>query len=155
MAILVDYGYVDSVLLKAAIIHDVLEDVPKFNHNTIMTVDYEGYGVYDLVKEVSRSPDETKAEFLTRIRESGSHNAKVLKVADRISNMITLGFVNNPAFVNRYTDETERYIFPIAEEVNKDMLKELRYLVESRRKFIADFRNVRPDMVKVDSVDFI
>ena len=28
MAILVDYSYIDSILLKAAIVHDVLEDIP-------------------------------------------------------------------------------------------------------------------------------
>ena len=41
MAILLDYGYIDSVLLKASVIHDVIEDVPDFNHNEILQVDSE------------------------------------------------------------------------------------------------------------------
>ena len=155
MTILIDYGYIEPVLLKAAIIHDVLEDVPDYNHNLILSVDYESHAVYDLVREVTRLPEEAKADYLTRIRESGSHNAKVLKVADRISNMIALGFVNNLEFVSRYTDETERYIFPIAEEVNKYMVMELGTLVESRRKFLANFSKTETIAKTADSTDFI
>jgi (p)ppGpp synthase/HD superfamily hydrolase len=155
MAILIDYGYIDPVLLKAAVIHDVLEDIPGYNHNLILSVDYESHLVYDLVREVTRMPEETKAEFLIRIHKSGSHNAKILKVADRISNMVSLGFVINMEFVSRYTDETERYIFPIAGEVNELMLKELGTLVESRRRFLADFQKIESSEKTVDSTDFI
>jgi (p)ppGpp synthase/HD superfamily hydrolase len=155
MAILVDYGYIDPVLLKAAIIHDVLEDIPGFNHNLILSIDYESHLVYNLVREVTRLPQETKAEFLTRIHKYGSHNAKVLKVADRISNMVSLGFVINMEFVSRYTDETERYVFPIAVEVDEFMFKELGSLVESRRKFLAGFQKIESPAKTVDSTDFI
>jgi (p)ppGpp synthase/HD superfamily hydrolase len=142
MAILVDYGYIESALLKAAIVHDILEDIPDFNHNLLLSIDYESHMVYDLVQEVTRLHEETKAEFLTRICESGSANAKVLKVADRISNMISLGFVVNMEFVSRYTNETERYVFPIAETVDLSMLRELKSLVESRRKYMTGFAQV-------------
>jgi len=137
MATLIDYGYIDSVLLKASIVHDLLEDVPDFNRNLLMQADFEGPAVYDLVMEVTRDPKETKAEFLTRILNSGSFHAKVLKVADRISNVIALGFVINTEFIHRYTEETVRYIFPIAEQANKAMLSELKSLVESRRKYLS------------------
>ena len=136
MAILLDYGYINSVLLKASIVHDVIEDISDFNHNELFSIDFESHAVYDLVMEVTRQPDETKAEFLTRIIESGSTNAKILKVADRISNMISLGFVNNAEFVSRYIIETETYVFPIAEQVDKSMLLELQSLVESRQKIL-------------------
>ncbi len=136
MAVLIDYGYIDSVLLKASVVHDLVEDVPDFNHNLLISIDYESPAVYDLVLEVSRRADETKPEFLTRIREKGSRQAKVLKVADRISNMISLGFVTNAEFVARYADETARYINPIAEEVDKSMLRELESLVASRRAYL-------------------
>ena len=137
MATLVDYGYIDSVLLKASIVHDLIEDVPDFNHNLLLSIDFESPVVYDLVMEVTRAPEETKPEFLTRILERGSHRAKVLKVADRISNMIALGFVVNTEFISRYTEETVRYLFPIAEQVDEAMLSELESLVESRRKYLS------------------
>jgi len=136
MATLLDYGYIDSVLLKASVVHDLLEDVPDFNHNLLLSIDYESPAVYELVLEVSRRSDETKPEFLTRVREKGSRQAKVLKVADRISNMISLGFVTNFEFVARYTDETARYIYPIAEEVDQAMLRELESLVATRRVYL-------------------
>jgi len=137
MATLVDYGYIDSVLLKASIVHDLIEDVPDFNRNLLLAVDYESPAVYNLVMEVTRYPGESKHEFLTRIHDSGSEKAKVLKVADRISNMIALGFVINTEFIGRYTEETANYIFPIAEQVNKAMLSELQSLVETRRKYLS------------------
>jgi len=138
MAVLIDYGYIDAILLKAAIVHDILEDIPDFNHNTLLRIDYESHSVYELVMQVTKNPGESKPDFLARVLDTGSFNAKVLKVADRISNMVSLGFVNNMDFVKRYADETERYIFPIAELVNKSMLKELQSLVESRRKYFLD-----------------
>jgi (p)ppGpp synthase/HD superfamily hydrolase len=139
MATLIDYGYIDSVLLKASVVHDLLEDVAGFNHNLILSTDYEGPQVYDLVMEVTRFPNETKPEFLTRILETGSREAKILKVADRISNMISLGFVNNVEFISRYTEETVKYVIPIAEEVDQAMRAELVSLADSRRKYVSVF----------------
>jgi len=143
MSTLIDYGYIDSVLLKASIVHDLIEDVPDFNRNLLLSIDFESPSVYDLVMEVTRHPGEAKAEYLSRILETGSSHAKVLKVADRISNMIALGFVVNNEFVSRYTEETVNYVFPIAEQVDKAMLAELQSLVKSRRAYIELFnRNV-------------
>ncbi|MDR2072119.1 MAG: hypothetical protein LBP60_01610 [Spirochaetaceae bacterium] len=137
MATLIDYGHIDSVLLKASLVHDVVEDIPEFNHNLLLSIDFESPAVYDLVLQVTRNPGEAKGEFLTRIREAGSRNAKILKTADRISNMISLGYVNNTEFIARYTDETEEYIYPIAEEVDKNMFFELESLVNSRRRYLS------------------
>jgi (p)ppGpp synthase/HD superfamily hydrolase len=137
MAILIDYGYIDSILLKASIIHDLIEDVPGFDRDRILEIDDESAEVYKLVLEVTRRPIETKAEFLGRILEYGSDKARVLKSADRISNMISLGYVTDVAFVRRYTDETEKQIFPIAGSVDERMLEELKELVATRREYLA------------------
>jgi len=137
MATLIDYGYIDSILLKASIVHDLFEDVPDFNRNLLLQVDFESAAVYELVMEVTRRREESKPQFLTRILETGSRQAKVLKVADRISNMIDLGFVVNTDFIHRYTEETVQFIFPMAEQVDKSMLSELKSLVESRRKYLS------------------
>ena len=138
MAILMDYGYIDSVLLKASLIHDLLEDAPETDPDTILSIDDESVEVYKLVLEVTRRPVENKAEFLTRIRDFGSARAKVLKSADRISNMISLGYVTDDVFVRRYTDETEIFVFPIAERADERMLLELRELVETRREYLRN-----------------
>lgn len=135
--ILIDYGYIDSVLLKASVIHDLLEDVPGIDRDRILEIDEEAAEVYKLVLEVTRRPIETKAEFLGRIRDFGSDKARVLKSADRISNMISLGYVTDIEFVRRYTDETEKQVFPIAELADERMLDELKELVETRREYLA------------------
>jgi len=142
MSILIDYKYIDPILLKASLVHDVLEDIPDFNHNILLSIDFDSHAVYELVQEVTRRHGETKPAFLTRIFENGSKKAKILKVADRISNMISLGFVNNLEFVERYINETEKYLLPLAAEVDQNMLTELKDLCASRRKFLLDYRNL-------------
>ena len=154
MGILIDYGYMDSVLLKASIVHDIIEDISDFNHNDLLSIDIESHAVYDLVLEVTRHKGEAKSDFLTRIREIGSHNAKILKVADRISNMISLGFVNNLNFVERYINETEQFIIPIASHVSQYMVIELEDLLKSRRRYLESYRSYITTNETIDPQDF-
>jgi len=139
MGILLDYKIVDPVLLKASVIHDLFEDAPTMpgvTKSEITGIDADGPAVYELVMEVTiRIVDgvrEPKAEYLRRIMQEGSSRAKVLKLADRISNLTALGFVNDLAFVRRYLQETRACILPYAEQVNPNMFRELSDLVESR-----------------------
>lgn len=138
MGILVDYGYIDGVLLKASVIHDLIEDIPGYDHNKILEIDSESKDVYDLVLEVTKKPGQTKNDFLKGIIDHGSEKAKILKCADRISNMISLGFVTKSEFIERYCDETEFYILPIALEVDYNMYQELIQLIITRRKYLED-----------------
>ncbi len=138
MSILIDYGYIDTILLKASLIHDVIEDVPGFDHNLIINVDEDGPEVYKLVLEVTKREGQLKSDYLRGIIQNGSQRAKILKCADRISNMISLGFVTNPDFIERYCDETEYFILPIAIEVDYNMYQELIDLIITRRKYLED-----------------
>lgn len=138
LAILIDYGYIDSVLLKASVVHDTVEDIPDFDRNLIINADSEGQEVLDLVLEVTRRAEESKPDFLKRILDTGTQRAKVLKCADRISNMISLGYVTDPKFIERYCDETEFFILPMAIEVDFNMYQELINLIITRRKYLED-----------------
>ncbi|MBR3813002.1 MAG: hypothetical protein IKK38_03935 [Spirochaetaceae bacterium] len=138
MSILIDYGYIDSVLLKASVIHDVIEDIPGFDHELILQIEPEAAEVYKLVLEVTKKEGQLKSDYLKGVMRNGSQKAKILKTADRISNMISLGFVTSPEFIERYCDETEFYIFPIALESNYDMYQELIQLVMTRRRYLED-----------------
>lgn len=138
MGILIDYGYIDSTLLKASVIHDTIEDIEGFDYNRIINVDEEGEDVYRLVLEVTKRPGEEKKDFLRRIIDTGSQKAKILKCADRISNMISLGFVTDPKFIERYCDETECFLLPIAIEVDFNMYQELINLIITRRKYLEE-----------------
>ena len=138
LAILIDYGYIDSVLLKASVVHDTVEDIPEFDKNLIINCDSEGRDVLEIVMEVTRRQDEDKKQFLHRILDYGSQKAKILKCADRISNMIALGYVTDPTFIERYCDETEYFLLPMALEVDYNMYQELINLVMTRRRYLED-----------------
>jgi GTP pyrophosphokinase len=139
MAILLDYKIVDPVLLKASIIHDLFEDasgLPGVTEEEITRIDADGPAVYQLVMEVTvravNGVREPKAEFLQRIMLNGSPRARLLKLADRISNLTALGYVHDVTFVKKYVEETKLHILPYAQDVNADMFRELSDLVASR-----------------------
>jgi GTP pyrophosphokinase len=135
-AILIDYGYINSVLHKAALTHDLIEDLDNFDKNLLIYADFEGPAVYELVLELTRKKDESKPEYLMRLLERGSREARLIKCADRISNMKDIGFYSEASFVERYCSETREYVLPIAETVDLDMHTELTDLIESRMNFL-------------------
>jgi (p)ppGpp synthase/HD superfamily hydrolase len=137
LAILLDYKITDPVLLKASVIHDLFEDAPTMpgvTETEITRIDSDGPAVYALVMEVTiRYVDgirEPKAQYLRRIMREGSARAKKLKLADRISNLTSLGYLNDVAFVKRYLAETRACILPYAEDIDPNMFRELSDLVE-------------------------
>ena len=143
LAILLEYGYTDSVLLKAALIHDLVEDGPQVGFHTfdeIAQTDKDGAEVLALVHEVSRQVvegvEEPKSEFLLRIVQHGSEKAKILKLADRISNVNALPMAGDQAFITSYTDETVKYILPYANDINPVMARELKNRIETILKSI-------------------
>jgi (p)ppGpp synthase/HD superfamily hydrolase len=138
LGILIDYKYFrESVLLKASLLHDLLEEIPNTDIGDLMKIDSDSWQVVDLVQEVSKRPEESKPEFLERILHHGSRLALLLKCADRISNLTDLHMdtQTNEKFM-RYLHETEQYIIPMAEKVNPDMVIELKDLVEKRREIL-------------------
>jgi (p)ppGpp synthase/HD superfamily hydrolase len=147
MGILLDYKIIDPVLLKAAVIHDLFEDAPAMpgvTETEIKRIDGDGPAVYALVMEVTiRVVDgikEPKSQYLLRIMTEGSARAKTLKLADRISNLTALGFVHDAGFVRKYLRETKDCILPHAEQVNRDMFRELSDLVQNREQLMALWR---------------
>ena len=136
LAILLDYKLFDDyVLLKAAVIHDLIEDVPETDQDELRQIDEQANEVVELVQEISRPKGMIKALYLKRILEQGSRNAKLIKIADRISNLTDLhrDHYSKARMIN-YLDQTEKYILPMAIEVNKNMAIELQDLVTKRRK---------------------
>lgn len=139
LGILLDYKqFSDYVLLKASLIHDLFEDVPLTNIDSLRFIDHDGTKVVDLVLEISRKPEEEKSVYLKRILDFGSPNACLLKSADRISNLTDL----NPwSFTDlkmiKYLDETETYVVPMARKVNQDMAFEINDLIYKRRRLIS------------------
>ena len=136
LGILMDYKYFnDAVLLKAAMLHDLLEDLPATKVEEIRGIDPDGHKVVDLVLEVTKRPDEDKLQYMERVLNTGSRNAKILKCADRISNLTDLHLdTHTNKKISDYLDQTEKYVLPMAVEVNRNMVRELTDLVAKRRK---------------------
>lgn len=132
LAILIDYHYTDPILLKASVIHDLLEDCGEQEAAAVAAIDTDGSAVLALVRELTRS-DEAKVVYLARLRDSGSRGAKVLKVADRISNLTDLSTdVFPPEKILKYLNETRDFVLPMADEVNSEMAREIRDLIARR-----------------------
>ncbi len=138
LGILLDYKYFDNaVLLKASLIHDLIEEVPLTNIWELQTIDADAARVVDLVLEVTRKRCDSKAVYLKKILETGSADAKILKVADRISNLTDLHRdVYSYEKMARYLDETEAYVIPMALQVNSNMVTELTDLIRKRREML-------------------
>lgn len=144
-AILIDYHYVDHVLLKASVIHDIFEDVKCVSFDEIRNLDTDGPEVLKLVLEVTRKKEEKKEEYLQRLLNNGSDNAKILKCADRISNLTDLHpdiFENE--FIKKYIEETKKWVVPMAEQVNRNMLYELEDLIHRRETYLKTSSSVWP-----------
>lgn len=139
LGILLDYKYFDdSVLLKASILHDIIEDWGEEQIDAICNLDSDGTAVIELVKEVTKSKDEPKEVYLKRILDNGSKRAKILKCADRISNLTDLHLdTHTSGKITTYLDHTEKYIIPMALSINNiDFVKELADLIIHRRLLI-------------------
>ena len=136
LGILLDYKYFnDSVLLKASLLHDLFEDMNYDDINEICGIDKDGNGVVSLILEVTKNKEELKEEYLQRLLEFGSQRAKILKCADRISNLTDLHLdTHTSGKILLYLEQTERYIIPMAQDVNQDFVKELTDLIGKRKK---------------------
>ena len=141
LGILLDYKFFDDpILLKASLLHDLFEDWGEEKIDEIRNLDQDGPAVVDLVKEVTKREDETKEEYLDRLLKTGSDRAKILKCADRISNLTDLHLdTHTSGKIAAYLTQTEKYIIPMALSVsNIDFVKELADLIIHRRLLITE-----------------
>jgi len=138
LGILLDYKlFNDSILLKASLLHDLLEDLPETQADEIRWIDHQSPQVVELVLEVTRKKEETKKQYLQRVLSTGSENAMLLKCADRISNLTDLHRdTHTEQKISDYLDQTEEFVIPMARKVNADMLIELTDLVAKRREIL-------------------
>ncbi|HRY33170.1 MAG TPA: hypothetical protein P5531_09420 [Bacteroidales bacterium] len=144
MSILIDYKYLNPVVLKAAVIHDLLEDVPGTDPESIRCLE-DGPRVYELVLEVTRPVSQPKTEYLEQLRLHGSYEARILKLADRISNITDLHLgIDSKRRIADYVSQTRQYVIPIAEDLAGDPLadnmgKELKDLLLLKDKLVKTY----------------
>lgn len=163
MTILLDYHFVESLLLKAAIVHDLLEDSTKVTPEELAAIDSEGPEVLALVQELSRDRSrQTKIQYLEKLLTTSSPQAKIVKLADRISNLTDLHlFVFSRDEAEKYINETETYILPMVglllgsdistyqKTMAEEMGKELHDLIFVRRTYVQEFDNYEAIRMKI------
>ncbi|MDR1754282.1 MAG: bifunctional (p)ppGpp synthetase/guanosine-3',5'-bis(diphosphate) 3'-pyrophosphohydrolase [Eubacterium sp.] len=126
--ILLDLG-MDSVTICSALLHDVVEDtdIPletirrQFGADVAMLVD----GVTEIGKIPLNSKEETQAENIRKILLAMSHDIRVMiiKLADRLHNMRTLGFREEDK-QRSTSSETMNFYAPIAHRLGMNDIKE-------------------------------
>lgn len=163
MTILIDYHYIDSVLLKAAIVHDLLEDSDKVTEDELRKIDVDGPAVVELVLELTRNKNrETKDEYLEKLLHSSTAEAKIVKLADRISNLTDLHlFVFSRNAAEDYLRQTEQFIIPMVsmllnskisvlqKQMVVEMGKELHDLILIRQMYLREFKNYESIRIKI------
>jgi len=142
MTILLDYKLFDNtIILKAAVIHDLLEDIPEISEHELRSLDADANKVVDLVLEVSRPDGMKKEDYLDKLLKKASREAKIVKVADRIQNLTDLHRDQySRKKMRAYVRQTEEYVLPMAMEVNKLMALELVDLIRERKKQLRFFK---------------
>lgn len=155
MIILIDYHFIDSVLLKASITHDLLEDSDKVTPDELMLIDDDSPAVLALVNELTHNKfTETKEEYFDRLINRSSPQAKIVKLADRISNLTDLHlFVFSKEKTEHILHQTEEFIYPMIAKLLEsnlpekqvimvnEMKKEISDLVAVRRHYLEEFSN--------------
>jgi len=138
LGILIDHKIIEPVILKAGVIHDLKEDAPEsFSPGQIQLIDCDGYRVVELVEELSIRNGEEKIVYLQRVMHEGSKEAKIIKLADRISNLIDIQLGTfDISKVKQTLDETRQYILPFAKDINENMYLEMFDLLNSRTKYV-------------------
>lgn len=138
LGILLDYRYFhNSVLLKGSLLHDFLEDLEDSTIDEIRKIDTDGPFVVDLILEVTRKKSETKNHYLSNLLKYGTNSALILKCADRISNLTDLHLDTHTRHkISDYLDQTEEFVIPMAEKVNRYMKIELSDLIKRRRSIL-------------------
>ncbi|MBS7791947.1 bifunctional (p)ppGpp synthetase/guanosine-3',5'-bis(diphosphate) 3'-pyrophosphohydrolase [Roseococcus sp. SDR] len=135
--------HLDSATIATALLHDVVEDTPhglpeiekRFGPEIARLVD----GVTKLSRIEVQSERTKQAENLRKLLLAMSEDLRVLlvKLADRLHNMRTIGFVTKPESRLRTARETLDIYAPLAERIGMEALKtELETL---------GFRELNPD----------
>lgn len=119
LILLVHLRVKDHELIVAAFLHDIVEDCPSWTTSRVQAE--FGYDVALLVEWVTKPPTsklcpkDIRNSIYNEHLLSSPRNVAMLKLADRLHNMITIGGCPKNKIL-RKVEETKRYYFPLAEK---------------------------------------
>jgi GTP pyrophosphokinase len=123
----------DVDLICAALLHDILEKKlsKQADCKSILRSEF-GDDVCNIISTVTRpilhDSDKTKVDTLDKYFEgiaNGSKSIRYIKLADRLDNIRSLKSTFHKDQMNRYKEETLKYLIPIAENTDEKMVLKL------------------------------
>ncbi|HEY7572207.1 MAG TPA: HD domain-containing protein [Nitrososphaeraceae archaeon] len=123
----------DVNLICAALLHDILEKKlsKQADSKGILRSEF-GDDVYNTVSTVTRpvlhDTDQDKDDILEKYFQGiakGSKSVRYIKLADRLDNIRSLKSTFHKYQMNRYKEETLKYLIPIAENTDEKMVLKL------------------------------
>lgn len=129
-AILRAAGYNDQEhqdLLIAALFHDLIEDTQITKKQIAKEF---GENIAQIVDEVSKKEGEVKEDYLANIKNA-TKEARILKMADRIDNLLDMNIDSWDTAKKRRYAEQAKIIFESCGEVDNTLAKELKKVIDS------------------------
>jgi (p)ppGpp synthase/HD superfamily hydrolase len=123
----------------AALLHDVLEDTEV---TEVKLREMFSQQSIDYVVQLTKKKEESREIYLSKF-SSYPETTKLIKALDRYHNLLrAFTFIDNPTYLTRYINETEKYFYP---EFLKDQTLSLFILkfhlyLEELKKLLASFQ---------------
>lgn len=107
--ILKEKGIKDEEYLITALFHDLIEDTDASKEDIIK---YGNEKIYQAVKILSKEKDYVMDEYISNIKST--EMTKLVKLADRISNLEDAHCTEDLNFMKHYIEETGEYYIPLS-----------------------------------------
>lgn len=112
------FGVRDPDAVKAALLHDVVEDTGFTLDEIRNRFGPKVAGYTELMTKPPRKPDQSYSErdaaYIKRIEDSGDRNAVAVKLADRYDNIEDAHLMPKRKKIERYLTDTEHHYIPLA-----------------------------------------
>lgn len=132
--ILREKGIEDEEVLMAGLFHDLLEDTDASEEEILS---YGSPRVLELVRLLSKEKAFVMEEYIDRIYRD--EDARLIKLADRLSNLEDSFRLRNLKFLERYIKDTEDNFEKMCKETVFE--EELRRSLESLKEYVAELKS--------------
>lgn len=112
----------DDAARAAALLHDVIEDSAAHTEDVIAA--RFGRATADAVVHLTKvgKGEAAVAAYYARLQKEASTSTKLIKVCDRLHNLSELHKAPSPAKLQEYSDETRRFVVPLAKDVHPGLV---------------------------------
>lgn len=135
------FGVRDVNTLKAALLHDVVEDTPFGLSDIRAKFGPEVADLTDLLTKPSLAPGQSYSErneaYLKRIEKSVHAGVLAIKLADRLDNIDDTHLMPRRDKIARYLNDTEEHYIPLAQRRFPEIGQELQGKTATLRRWLS------------------